>query len=103
MGRGEGGKPQAEKVRSDSVLVVAQTQMRKREAGKTKENKIECWSTKMLEGRGNKQENEEWMQWRSISQDGTNELWKEWCANMEEDTLEKYENEEAKKGAHKGR
>ena len=47
----------------------------------------------MLEERASRQEyedTEELMQWRSISQDCTNELWKELRGSEEEKVLEKY-------------
>ena len=43
------------------------------------------------------------VRWRSISQEGSDELWKELCGTMAEEVLEKYEVDEATKGAHQGR
>ena len=46
--RCDGGKPQAEQVRSAPELVVAQTQMRKEKQEQKKKRQITGWSTKML-------------------------------------------------------
>ena len=42
------------------------------------------------------------MQWRNISQEGIDELWKELCFKIQEDVLVKYKVKETKKGAYKG-
>ena len=49
------------------------------------------------------EDTEEMMQWRSISQDGINELWTELSGNPEEEVLEKYKVEEAVTSAYQGR
>ena len=83
----EGGKLQVEKVRCAPELVAAQTQMHKRDAGKEKKRKTAGWFTMMLEETANRQDYEdtkEMVQWRSISQEGIDGLWKEQCGTMEE-------------------
>ena len=43
------------------------------------------------------------VQWRSTSQEDIDVLWKELCGNMEEEVLEKYKVDEAKKIAYQER
>ena len=43
------------------------------------------------------------MQWRCISQEGKDGLWKQLCGMMEEGVLENYKFDEANKGAYPGR
>ena len=43
------------------------------------------------------------MQWRSISWEGINELWKELSGKMEEEALKKYKVEETQESAYKER
>ena len=81
----EGGKQEVEEVRNAPELAVAQTQMKKRDASKEKKRKIASWSTKMLEETANRPEcedTEEMVQWRTISQEGTDWLWKELCGTL---------------------
>ena len=89
----EGGKPQTEQVRRAPQMVVAQSQVRKREAGKGKIRKIAGWSTKILEEDANRhsyEDTEETVQWRCISQECiAARLWKELRGNVELDVLEK--------------
>ena len=73
---------------------------------KKKEKKVAGWSTKMIKEVASKQEfedTEEMVQWRSISEEDMHELWTALCRRMEEEVLEKYKAEEAKKRAYEGR
>ena len=56
----------------------------------------------MLEKEANRQEYRDMIQWRNISQDGINELWKEFCGKMEEEVLEKYRAVETSNFAYRG-
>ena len=71
-------------MRSAPEHVVAHPRRRKREAGREKENKIAVWSTKGLEETANRQDTKEMVQWRSISEECIDELWKELCGTTEE-------------------
>ena len=77
--------------------------MEKKAANKEKKRKIAGWSTKMLEKIPSRQEEhehtEEMMQSRKTSQEGLDELWKELCATVEEEVLEKCKAEKPQKGA----
>ena len=46
---------------------------------------------------------EDMVQWKSINQEGLDNLWKELCGTMEEEVPEKYKVYENKRGADKGR
>ena len=73
---------------------------------KKKEKKVAGWSTKMTKEVASKKEfedTEEMVQWRSISEEDIHELWTALCGRMEEEVLEKYNAEEAKKRAYEGR
>ena len=80
--------------------------MKKWDAGKEEERKIASRSPKMLEETASRQECEdtnEMVQWRSVCQQGIDGLWRELCGTTEEEVLEKYKVDGAKKGAHRGR
>ena len=73
------------------------------EVGKEKERKITCLSSMMLKETANRQECEdtkEMIDWRGTSQEGIDRLWKDLCGTMEEEVLEEYRVEEAKKSAY---
>ena len=61
--RSEGGKLQVEKVQRAPELVDAQAQMRKKQTGEGKTNKIASWSTVMLEKVASRQEHEDTKKW----------------------------------------
>ena len=64
------GSHKSKNVQSAPELVVAQTQLQKRDAGKEKERKPAGWSGQKLEEEANRQEyenTEEMRQWRNIS------------------------------------
>ena len=70
-------------VRSAPALVVAHTQMKRRDAGTEKKKEVAGWSTNRLEELANRQalkDTHEMVQWRSISQEGINDLWEQHCA-----------------------
>ena len=80
--------------------------MKKRDAGTEKNRKVAGWSTKMLEEVANLQDfedAEDVVRWRSVCQEGVNDLRKELCGKMEEKALEKYKIKKAEKDAYKGR
>ena len=77
---------------------------KKEEIRKKNEERRKKKSTKMLEEVGNRQEfehTEDIVQWRSIIQKGRNDNWKALCRKMEENVLEKFKVDEAKKGPYK--
>ena len=80
--------------------------MKRRDAGTEKNRMVAGWSTKMLEEVANLQDfedAEDMVQWRSICQEGINDLRKELCGKMEEEALEKFFNQKGREGRVQGR
>ena len=103
----EGKSPQVEGVQwalePQESQVVIKGEVQKKEK---KKSKLKGRSTDKMEKKASKQEfrdTEEMVQWRSINQKGLDNLWKELCEQMEAEVSEKYNVEENKKGACKGR
>ena len=104
------GRLQVEKEQSAPERVVAQTQMKKegcRQGGEEEHGRLvhKDVGEDCEEEAANMEECEDAegvVRWRSISQEGSDELWKELCGTMAEEVWEKYEVDEATKGAHQG-
>ena len=99
-----------QKIKAEGVphvleLIVSQAHIRKSEAKKEEtkpKKKVVGWSTEEMEEKTSKRElkdTEEMVQWRSINQEGIQEL----RGKMEEEVLEKYKFEENHKGDQKGK
>ena len=78
------------------ALVVAQAnKWTQKEAGAEKKKRTyQLWSTKTLGEVASRQEcenTEEVVQWRSIKQEGINDLWKDLCERVERKVLEKFQ------------
>ena len=101
-------KSEAEGVQHVPELMVSLTGAVEEEGGKEgkeeeSKKRVVGWSTERMEDKTSKREfkdTEETVQWRSINQEGFDNLWKE---TMEEEVLEKYKVEENKNGAYEGR
>ena len=94
---------QVENVRSAPELAVAQTHMKKRDAGKEEKRKMAGWSTKVLEESAKRQESEhtkELEQWRNNSQEGVDGLEKELRGTMKEEVWVKSTVDVAEKDAY---
>ena len=73
----------------------------------TKEKKIFLgWSTEEMKDKPSsslEEDTGEMMEWRSMSQDEVDQCWKKLAGKMEEEVLDKYNVDDSKRGAYRGR